>query len=84
MIENVKSNFKEKYKPNLTCNSCKQSDGNEKNWLECKALLGSTELVTYLPNYEEFFDNDNLKEQVYIAILMIDNLQRKNKLENNI
>ena len=84
MIENVKSNFKEKYKPNLTCYSCKQSECNQKHLLECKSQLGSNELVTYIPNYEDIFDNDNLKEQVYIVILMIDNLQRKNKLENYI
>ena len=81
MIENVKTNFKEKYKPNLNCNSCKQSECIQEHLLECKALLGSNEIMTYIPNYRDIFDNDNVKEQCYIATLMMDNLKRKKLLE---
>ena len=81
MIEGVKLNFKEKYKPNLTCNSCKQSECNQKHLLECKALLGSNEIMSYIPNYRDIFNNDNMKEQCYIATLMMDNLKRKKLIE---
>ena len=45
-------------------------------------MIGSNELVTYIPNYIDIFDNDNTKEQIYIAILLIDNLKRKKVSEN--
>ena len=51
MIENVKTNFKEKYKPNLNCNSCKQSECNQKHLLEWKGLIGINMLVTYILIY---------------------------------
>ena len=82
MIENIKLNFKKKYKPNLTCNSRKLSECDQKHLLECKALIGSNELVIYLPNYIDIFDNDNMKDQLYIASLMMENLKRKKVIEN--
>ena len=82
MIENVKSNFKEYYNPNLVCNSCNLSECNQEHLLECTALIGKNELVTYIPNYIDIFDNENIQEQMYISRLMIENLNRKKTIEN--
>ena len=81
MIENIKCNFKEQYKPNLTCNCCHISECNQKHLLECSALLGRNELLTYIPNYIDIFDNENSTEQEYIARLMMENLRRKKTIE---
>ena len=82
MIENVKSNFKENYKPNLVCNSCNLSECNQEHLLECSALIGKNELLTYIPNYIDIFDNENIHEQMYISKLMIENLKREKTIEN--
>ena len=41
-------------------NECKQT-----HVLHCKAFIGSNQLVTYIPNYEEIFINDNVEEQFF-------------------
>ena len=69
--------FREQYKPNLTCNSCHLSECNQEHLLECSALIGRNELLTYIPNYIDIFDNENSTEQKYIARLMMENLKRK-------
>ena len=81
MVENIKCNFKEQYKPNLTCNSCLISECNQKHLLECSALIGRNELLTYIPNYNDIFDNENCTEQEYIGRLMMENLRRKKIIE---
>ena len=82
MIENVKCNFKEKYRPNLICNSCMTSECNQEHLLYCKELIGSNELVSYIPDYIDIFDDDNCKEQSYIASLLMKNLQKKKIIES--
>ena len=81
MIETIKCNFKEQYTPNLTCNSCQLSECNQEHLLECSALLGRNELLTYIPNYIDIFDNENSTEQEFIARLMLENLRRKKIIE---
>ena len=81
MIENVKSNFREYYKPNLLCNSCNVSECDQKHLLECSELLGKNEIVSYIPNYVNIFNNEDIHEQDYITSLMIENLRRKKILE---
>jgi len=51
MIETVKTNFQSYYKPNFVCNACLISECNQPHLLYCKKLIGSNELVTYIPNY---------------------------------
>ena len=46
MIENVKHNFKEHYKPNLICDSCKLSECDQKHLLECSQLIGKNKIVS--------------------------------------
>ena len=77
MIEIVKSNFQRFYKPNLTCNLCLVSECNQPHLLYCQKLLGSNELVKYIPNYEDIFDDNNPEEQCFIANLMMASLKEK-------
>ena len=64
MIEHIKSNFKEQYKPNLLCNSCNLSECTQKHLLECSALIGSNEILSYIPDYCDIFEYDNIQEQM--------------------
>ena len=84
MIENVKANFKEQFKPNLICNACKLNECKQRHLLECQALIGSNELVSYIPNYEDVFNDEDTREHNYIATLMFENLKRKKLLESEI
>ena len=81
MVENIKLNYKEHYKPNLICDSCKISECDQKHLLECSELIGKNELVSYIPNYIDIFNVDDIHEQQYIANLMMENLKRKKFLE---
>ena len=81
MVEGIKCNFKEQYLPNLTCNSCNLSECNQMHLLQCSALMGSNELLTYIPNYSDIFDDENTEEQEYIATIMMKNLDKKKTLE---
>ena len=49
--------------------------------LECSALIGRNELLTYITNYNDIFDNENCIEQEYIVRLMMENLIRKKNIE---
>ena len=53
MIETVKTNFKEYYKPNLTCNLCLLNECNQSHLLYCTKLIGSNQIITYIPDYED-------------------------------
>ena len=67
MIETIKTNFKHEYEPNLTCNSCKISECNQSHLIYCNALIGSNQVVTYIPTYEDIFNDDEIEEQNFIA-----------------
>ena len=81
MIENIKHNFKEHYKPNLICDSCKLSECDQKHLLECSELIGKNEIVSYIPDYKDIFNDNDIHEQQYIANLMMENLKIKKVLE---
>ena len=80
MIETVKTNFSEYYKPNFVCNICLISESNQPHLLYCKKLLGSNQLVTYIPNYDDIFDDDNPEEQCFIANILMANLKKKKEI----
>ena len=82
MIENVKMNFQQQHKPNFICNSCKKNECNQSHLLYCPALIGSNQLVTYIPNYEDLFDDDNRDEQCFIAMILMANLKQKKELDS--
>ena len=48
----------------------------------CKSLIGSNQLITYIPNYEDIFDDHDLRKQISIANIMIENLRTKKEIEN--
>ena len=51
VVKTVKTNFKEKYKPNFLCNLCKLHECNQSHLLYCEKLIGSNELVSYIQDY---------------------------------
>ena len=61
MIETVKMNFKETYKPDLVCKSCSLSECNQSHLLNCSKLIGSNQLVSYIPEYQDIFNDDDPK-----------------------
>ena len=81
MIENIKNNFKELYKPNLLCDYCKISECDQKHLLECSELIGKNEILSYIPNYIDIVNDNDIREQEDIASLMIENLKRKKIIE---
>ena len=83
MVENVKTNFPGKYEPNFLCQSCKLTECNQSHLLYCSALIGSNELITYIPYYEDIFNDEDPKEQCFIANVMIANLKKKKLIEDN-
>ena len=50
-------------------------ESTTKHTLECNNLIGSNELVTYLPNIEDLYGDDE-DEQVYISRILKDNIRR--------
>lgn len=82
MVETVKNNFKEFYKPNLLCNSCFISECNQSHLLYCPKLVGSNQLITYIPQYEDIFDDNETEEQCFIANIMMENLKKKKEIES--
>ena len=40
------------------------------------------ELVTYIPEFSDIFDDDNIKEQNYIATLLMEILTKKKLIKN--
>ena len=52
------------------------SEENQEHLLNCKTLLGKSEILTYIPSYSELFCDD-LEAQVYVARLLQDNYSRR-------
>ena len=50
--------------------------------LSCAILFGKNEILSYIPSYDDIFDDSNPREQNYIAILLMENLKLKKILEN--
>ena len=76
IVEELILNLLSKYKSDMNCEVCKVNECTQRHLLECPILIGKNEQVTYLPNYSDLFES-NISEQVYIATLMKDNLERK-------
>ena len=47
-----------------------------KHLLNCSKLLGSNEIVSYIPSYKELFGTD-LNEQVYVSRILHENFKIK-------
>ena len=50
--------------------------------MEWSALIKSNELLTYIPHSNDVFEDKNPEEQYNIAILMMNNLDKKKIIEN--
>ena len=81
MVETVRMNFEGFYKPNLICKSCKISQCSQSHLLYCKKLIGSNEIVSYIPEYRDIFNDNDNKEQCFIANIMQANLKKKKIIE---
>ena len=81
MIENFKTNFKQDNKQNLICDSCEKSKCTQPHSMYFEALIGSNQIITYIPNYEDMFNDDNIEEQCFIANILIANLKQKKEIE---
>ena len=53
----------------------RMSESTSQHTLECQNLIGQNELVSYIPNFEDLYEN-GFKEHVYIARILGDNLRR--------
>ena len=82
MIEIIKMNFQQDHKEDLICDSCRLKVCNQSHLLYCEALLGSNQLITYIPNYEDIFNDENIDEQCFIANILMTNLKRKKEIES--
>ena len=81
MVENKNANIKQEYLPNLICNSCKQNLCNQSHLLYCEALIGSNQLINYIPDYKNLFNFNNIKEQYFITSIMTAILMKKGDRE---
>ena len=70
----IKSHFRNMH-ANTICDGCRLEESTTYHTLICNALLGGNEIVTYIPNIEDLYGN-NEDEQVYISILLQDNIRR--------
>ena len=59
----------------VICGGWKTHNSTAKHTLECTNLLGGNELVTYIPDIEDLY-GDNEEKQVYIARILKDNIRR--------
>ena len=55
------------------CNGCRIYESTSKHTLECKSSIGQNELVTYVPTFEDIYEND-VHEQIYIARIIRDDI----------
>ena len=69
----IKANFQWKYE-NIWCICCEE-DNPETNehLIQCKVLLGSNEILSYIPENEELFSED-LSEVLYMLRIVKENL----------
>ena len=70
----IKSHFRQMHSDNI-CDGCQLYESTTRHTLKCQSLLGRNELVTYIPDYEDLFGDDEV-EQAYIVRLIRSNLDR--------
>ena len=81
MFETIKINFQGQFKPNFVCISCNSGICDQSHLMYCTALIGSNQLITYIPNYKDISNDGDIKEQVFIANILMANLKKKKKIE---
>ena len=70
----IKTNFRKMHQDSI-CDGCRMEESNLKHTLNCPVLIGRNELVTYIPDCEDIY-GENEDEQVYICRIFKDNLRR--------
>ena len=55
--------FQSNLKYYFICDLYKISECNQSNLLYCTNLIGSNKLVSYIPDYDNIFDDNNPEEQ---------------------
>ena len=81
MIETIKIYFQGQFKPNFVCISCNSGIYDQSHLMYCTALIGSNQLITYIPNYKDIFNDGDTKVQVFIANIFMENLKKKKEIE---
>ena len=44
-------------------------------------MIGSYHLITYIPDYKDIFNDDNVGEEYFIANTMMADLKKKNDID---
>ena len=81
-VETIKINVQGNYKPNFICNYLKLCECNQVHLLYCSSLIGTNQLISYIPHssYDILNDNDT-EEQYFIANKMKENLRKKKEID---
>ena len=74
MCFKIKTHFRNMFE-NTVCEGCHREESTTSHTLSCKSLIGGNEIVTYLPNYDDLYGEDE-DELVYLARVIKDNLSR--------
>ena len=74
MCFKIKTHFKQTYQDTI-CEGCRKEESTTKHTIECQTLLGSNQLVTYIPDYMDLYRN-NVEDQAYVVRILKDNLRR--------
>ena len=62
---------------NIQCKYCPDTEMNQRHLLDCQYLLEKSEIISYIPDYNELFKED-IQEQLYISRILKDNHKRIN------
>ena len=65
MLYKMKTHFRNMYEETI-CEGCKVDESTAKHTLQCSKLIVKNELVTYLPQYDYIYGEDE-GEQVYMV-----------------
>ena len=57
------------------CMKCENNEMNQRHLLECKHLIGKSEIVSYIPEYNDIFKED-IEQQIYTSRVLRDNHRR--------
>ena len=60
---------------NIICKYCHDEAFTQRHLLDCKYLQGKNEILSHIPDYNDFFNGD-MKEQIYISRLLKENFHR--------
>ena len=74
MCFKIKTHFRNMFE-NTVCEGCNIEESTTSHTLACKSLIGGNELVTFLPNYDDLYGEDE-DELVYLARVIKDNISR--------